>query len=198
MRPLSLSRRASFACVTLTLLTLLAGCGGDNSTGPGAGGPGGDLGDGNGDPIPTELVGQWNYGTISPTNFWNDHTGQYVGNAYGVGAWFTFKSRGAYEQFIYIYTQSYSCVTQSWTWLRGEMTVDNDVITFNPTSGVYKAADNCIESHNFRRNMTAEELQAKQGEQWQWYFAENPIDHLTYLMMGWAGSGQSYYFKQVE
>jgi hypothetical protein len=185
-----------FAGVALTLTALLGACGGEDSAGPG-GGTGGDLGEGTGAAIPAELVGQWSYGSISPTNFWNEHTGQYAGNAYGVGAWFTFRSRGAYEQFIYQYTQNYGCQTQVWTRIRGNMEVQDDVLTFNPTSGEYKVADNCVASHNYRRDMTGQEISDKQGEEWQWYFAVNPLDNKTYLMMGWVGS-EAFYFKPAE
>lgn len=185
------ARRQSRMAATLVLATALIACSGSDSTGPGAGNPGG----GSGGNVPTELVGEWSYGAISPTNFWNDHTGQYSGNAYGVGAWFTFHAGGTYEQFIYQYTQNYNCQLQVWTWIRGNMDVQDSVISYFPTSGEYKVADNCVASHNYRRDMTSQEINSKQGEQWQWEFALNPNDGKTYLMMGWLGSGQSYHFK---
>lgn len=192
MRRPTHSRVASLTLALVTALSLAA-CGGDDATNPGNGGGGG----GGGGNVPAALVGEWNYGAISPTNFWNDHTGQYAGNAYGVGAWFTFASDGSFDLFVYQYVQNYNCTTQIWTRMRGPMDESNGIIALYPTKGDYKVADNCIASHNYKRAMTSSELADKQGEQWAWEFAVNPNDNKTYLMLGWAGSGQSYYFQPV-
>jgi hypothetical protein len=151
--------RRSFAIVAIAAAA--AACSDKNSTGPDDPGTPST-------PVPSQLAGEWMYGTISPSNFWNDHTGQYSGNAYGIGVYLQFKPEGRYSQWVYIYTQQYSCRTQTWTYTEGTVTVSGSQISFYPSKGKYQASDNCVASHNFERPMTASELQAKQGETWGW------------------------------
>jgi hypothetical protein len=75
------------------------------------------------------------------------------------------------------------------------MDVQDSVISYYPTSEEYQVADNCVAAHNYRRDMTSQEISSKQGEQWHWEFALNAADGKSCLMMGWLGSGQSYHFR---
>lgn len=173
---------------TLGLILTLAACGGSDGFGPGTGG----ADPGPGGYVPDELVGSWKYGVISPTNFWDDHTGQYSGNAYGIGAWFTFKANGTYEELVYIYSQQYSCRLQTWTAIKGKMDTDGNLIRLYPTSGNYKVSDTCTSSNNYTRSMTGAELADKQGETWDWQFAVNELDGKTYLYLGIGGGGYPF------
>ena len=84
----SLGRRLAIAGAAL----LLAACGGsDKVAGPGGGG-----GDTPRSELPAALAGTWVYGNISPTNFWNEHTGQYAGNAYGFADYLSLDESGTY------------------------------------------------------------------------------------------------------
>lgn len=143
----------------LVLAASIAACS-DSSTGPNTDTPS--------TLVPDELAGEWVYGTISPTNFWDDHTGQYVGNAYGIGVILDLEPNGRYSQMVYIYTQAYSCRTQVWTHMEGTVTVNGSALTFYPHKGNYKAADTCIAKNNFQRAMTKQEIEDKQGETWAW------------------------------
>lgn len=158
--------RASSAFVRRLALVcgaaLLAACGGSDAvTGPGGGGtPRSDL--------PEGLVGRWRYGVVSSTNFWNDHTGVYAGNAYGISDYYDFAANGTYKRLTYIYTNSYGCQTQVWTEMQGTLTADDERFTLYPTQGRYKVADNCAASRNYTRPMTAAELTERQGDVWVW------------------------------
>jgi hypothetical protein len=162
---------------------LLAACGGDNSaTGPGDDNPG----DPNGQPggrVPSELVGDWKFGTISMLSFWDDHTGDYLGSASGVAVFFTFKPNGRYTQLVYVLARNYGCVTQTWTEMQGAVDFAGGSFETEPTAGRYKASDNCIGRNNFERPMTAGELAGVQRT-FLWRFEANPNDGKRYLMVG--------------
>lgn len=159
--PVAWTRRARMWAAVLVLAIGTAACSDKNSTGPDN--PGTPVTD-----VPANLSGEWVYGMISPTNFWDDHSGQYSGNAYGIGVWLNLQPNGRFTQLVYIYTQQYNCRTQTWTQMEGTVTVSGSQISFYPTKGSYKASDNCVASHNFQRSMSASELSAKQGETWAW------------------------------
>jgi hypothetical protein len=197
----------------LVLCAMLgAACGGD-STGPGgdvptpptdtpSGGNGGDSnGGGNGGggaSIPAGLAGRWMHGTISPTNFWDDHTGEYMGNAYGMADYVTLGTDGRYEEFVYLYSQVYSCRTQIWTSKQGTYTVDGDVITFHLNSGKYQVADNCSERNNYTRPMNDDEVAEHQDEQWGWQLGESEYDGSTLLYLTWPNVEEPVEYKPAE
>jgi hypothetical protein len=64
-------------------------------------------------------VGDWRYGSVSPTNFYSDHTGAYSGNAYGFSRHYTFFADGSYKDYVYIYAESYGCRQQNWVEMSG-------------------------------------------------------------------------------
>lgn len=154
-------RRVRKWSTLLVFAAALAACSDGNGTGP-------DNPSTPSTPVPDQLSGEWVYGNISPTNFWNDHTGQYSGNAYGIGVILDLKPNGRYTQMVYIYTQQYACSMQTWTHTEGTVTVNGGQISFYPHKGNYKAADTCIGKNNFQRAMTGDEIASKQGETWAW------------------------------
>jgi hypothetical protein len=107
--------------------------------------------------VPSAVVGAWRYGAISPTNFWNDHTGVYSGNAYGMSDQYEFAADGTFTEYVYIYTQSYGCRTQVWVEMRGRVQFDETSFTKRVASGRFKTADTCAASRNFDRAMTQAE-----------------------------------------
>jgi hypothetical protein len=186
---------AAWRCATLfvALAALLAACGGDSSTGPGDDGEGPDGGTPSSE-VPPDLVGSWRYGSISPSNFWNEHTGQYAGNAYGFADYITFQRRGKFTRLVYIYTNSYGCQTQVWTQMEGTVEADDETFTLYPTKGKYKVADNCVQRNNYERPMRANELREKQGDEFRWSFEEGEYDGRTYLAIrGDAGDDPTLY-----
>jgi hypothetical protein len=144
--------------------------------------------------LPAELVGNWRYGRISPTNFWNDQTGTYAGNAYGMSDYYEIAAGGSYKRMTYIYTQAYNCRTQTWTEMEGTLTADAGRFTLAPAKGRYKVANNCAKSQNYTRPMTAAELKEKQGETWTWSRVQR--DGRTVLAAGKTGRDEPVYYEQ--
>ena len=107
--------------------------------------------------IPSAVIGAWRYGAISPTNFWNDHTGVYSGNAYGMSDQYEFAADGTFKEYVYIYTQSYGCRTQVWVEMQGRVQFDETTFTKRVASGRFKTTDTCAASRNFDRAMTESE-----------------------------------------
>jgi hypothetical protein len=107
--------------------------------------------------VPSAVLGAWRYGAISPTNFWNDHTGVYAGNAYGMSDQYEFAADGTFTEYVYIYTQSYGCRTQAWVEMQGRVEFDETSFTKRVVSGRFKTADTCASSRNFDRPMTPAE-----------------------------------------
>ena len=192
-------RRAWAGALALCLTTVMAACGSDSSTGPGGDsndGPGGNPGGTPGTEVPSELAGAWRYGSISPTNFWDDHTGQYMGNAYGFGDFLSFERSGRYTRLVYIYTNSYGCQTQVWTQMEGTVRVDGFTFALYPTKGRYKVADNCAASRNYERPMTGDELAEKQGDLYNFTFANE--NGRSYLMIGVGDSEERAHYEADE
>lgn len=159
-------RRARMALVIGALAATAACGGGKDATGP----------DDSGLPrtdVPSSLAGDWFYGTISPTNFYDDHTGEYSGNAYGIGVYMQFAPNGTYKEYFYAYTQTYGCRTQVWTYMEGTVEVTSSSFTFYPSKGNYKVADTCVSGNNYTRNMTRDELVEKRGDSWQYYLDDS-------------------------
>lgn len=183
--------RLRAAAITAVVVTLAA-CGGGDSTGPGA-----VVDDTPRTDVPSELAGDWLYGSISPTNFWNDHTGTYSGNAYGFSDYVMLEADGSYKRYIYIYTEYYGCRTQSYTYHVGTVTVNGGTITYYPQQGKYKATDNCVASRNFERPMSRDEVVDAQGDAWDWEIGVDALGQ-TVLLAGPSGSGEQATYKQMD
>jgi hypothetical protein len=140
---------------------------------------------------PAELQGDWKHGVISFTNFWDDQ-GQYVGNAGGIGVYFTFQKDGSYKQFLYINQRSYNCVTQTWTETNGTTVFEAGKFTVHPTVGHYKASDSCVDRNNFERPMTAQEIKDK-VQVYLWKFETRADDGKTWLKIGFDEQTWNYF-----
>ncbi|SEU09117.1 hypothetical protein [Stigmatella erecta] len=175
-------RSSSLAWVCCAVL--LSGCGDDETSNTPS------------TPPPSELEGDWKFGTISFTNFWGDQ-GQYIGNAGGVAVFFDFDKSGKFKQQVYINQRSYNCVTQTWTEMEGTATFDATTFTAYPTKGRYKASDTCYSSNNFERDMTKAEREDNITT-YTWKYGkrdESYDDPKTYLMIS-QDQGQSWNYFQ--
>ncbi len=153
--------------ITRALLSLLfafslSGCEQDD-------GGGGQPGDATDDPLPAgdvprALVGDWRFGTVSMTTFWDGNVFQ---GGSGTAAIFRFHDDGSFEEFVYIRQQNYGCVTQVWTSMEGVADFDEGVFRTHLRAGGYKASDTCVERFNFQRPMTPEEVE-KSGREYLW------------------------------
>ncbi|ADO70855.1 uncharacterized protein STAUR_3063 [Stigmatella aurantiaca DW4/3-1] len=166
MRSTLLASSLVWACCA----ALLSGCSDDEET--------------PGNPPPSELEGEWKFGTISFTNFYGDQ-GQYVGNAGTVAVYFDFDKNGKFKQQIYIGQRNYGCLTQVWTEMEGTATFTSTTFTTHPSKGRYKTSDNCTSANNIDRSMTDKEREDR-NVLYTWKFGkfeENPEDTKTYLMI---------------
>jgi hypothetical protein len=159
---------AMSSTVTRLLLSLffvfsLPGCEQDDDDG---GGGAGLPDDGAGEPLPVgdvprALVGDWRWGTVSLTTFWDGNIFQ---GGSGTAAIFRFRDDGSFEEYVYIRQQNYGCTTQVWTSMEGVVDFDDGVFRTHLRSGDYKASDTCVARFNFERPMTAEEVQRNERE----------------------------------
>ncbi len=140
-------------------------------TGPGT--PGGGA-------FPTELVGTWVYGVISPTNVVDAYNGSWIDSAYGTSVLFEFGPNGTYRQAILIMTRAYNCKSQVFVYNEGRAVVEGSTIKVYPTKGSVKARDTCVAANNFDR---ADNIAAKQGDTYGWTFKLHD-DGKTYLLIG--------------
>jgi len=139
------------------------------------------------------------FGTISPTDFFDRSTGAHLGNAYGVGVWFTFGADGTFTQLQYNYSTAYNCRVETWTYLEGTVTVEEGLLRTYPTVGKYRVANNCAKSQNYTRPMTDKERGDAQGAKYSWSFEEHDGDGRMYLMIGPGGNTTNRsHFKRPE
>ena len=166
--------RRSIAVTTLLLAGALAACGAEaTATEPPAGG-------GSGDPFPAQLQGTWIYGIISPTNFYDAYTGQWLSNAYGTSVLFEFATEGKYNQSIHIATSAYSSRMQVFIYNEGRAVVEGNTIKVYPTKGTVRSQDNCVVKNNYNR---PDDIASKQGSVYGWTFKLHD-DGKTYLLIG--------------
>jgi hypothetical protein len=103
--------------------------------------------------VPDELIGHWQVGTFSLTNFWNPTTGQYVGNAGEASTSYKISKDGTAEEFFIYNSTSYNCRTEILGYRKGTIKINEaeKSFTFCPTSGYYRTA-NC-----FKKDWTRKE-----------------------------------------
>lgn len=175
MRLASLSRLLIAACT----VAMLGACDENSST------PGG--GDGNTNPNtpktppPQSLQGEWQYGTLSLLNFW-DEDSQMVQSGGGVAVYFDFKPDGSYKQFIYVSITNYNCRSMSWSSTEGTATFEEGTFHIYPSKGRNKFVS-CTHSNDLDAALTADEIKKAQGGVYYWKF-EPQSDGTTQLMIG--------------
>lgn len=159
----------------LALALSLAACGGDggSATGP----------DDDAPPrtdTPAALVGKWIYGVVSPTDFHDAYSGEWLDNAYGTSVLFGFTADGRYTQDILIYSNIGGCRTQIFVHNEGMTTVQGDAIRVYPTTGRVISKDSCNQAYNYDR---PDDIAAKQGDLYTWEFEQSDVDGHTYLII---------------
>jgi len=184
-----LLRNALCLAIAAAIITNFAACGGDSSTSPGG------VGDTPRTDTPSELVGTWVHGLISPTDFYDANSGEWIDNAYGTAVLFTFTADGRYTQDILIKTSAYSCRTQVFIHDEGTTAIDGNEIRVYPTKGRVISRDNCNDQFNYDR---ADDIAGKQGDPYLWDFQVNPDDGQTYLTIDVGASGSVAYFRPAE
>lgn len=109
--------------------------------------------------VPDELVGHWQTGTFSMTNFWNATTGQYVGNAGEASRSYRIAKDGTAEEYFIYNSISYNCRTEISGYQKGtiKINVAEKNFTFCPASGYYRTA-NCLKKEWTRKEYSGKDL----------------------------------------
>ncbi len=108
--------------------------------------------------VPKELIGHWQVGTFSLTNFWNPTTGQYAGNAGEASRSYQISADGTMEEFFIYNSTSYNCRTQILGYRKGSIKLNPDKsFSFCPTSGYYRTA-NCFKKDWSRKEYSGKDL----------------------------------------
>lgn len=160
-RPLPASRRVLAAPLALTLL--LAGCGG----GGGGGRPGGtSLAGSPRTEVPDEVVGTWNYGTVTGVDFYDPSTGRWAPSS-GIGQSYTFKKDGEFVWGGVFQLSNYGCTTTLHKWQHGTVVFDGTTFTRHAVEGAFKAQDSCNAANN------REETRIDPPSSFQWEVGED-------------------------
>lgn len=111
-------------------------------------------------PPPSGVGGKWNYGTFSPSSFW-DTNGAYNGSAYEQSIAFNFGANGAYEMYVMNNTTYYSCRTGSYTYIKGKAKFNeaDQTIVLTPSEGTQRGEYSCTPNKDFKRAANDGELQ---------------------------------------
>ena len=109
--------------------------------------------------VPKELLGHWQVGTFSMTNFWNPTTGQYVGNAGEASRSYKIAADGTAEEYFIYNSTSYNCRTQILGYRKGsvKMSTDKKSFTFCPSTGYYRSA-NCFKKEWVKKDYGEKDL----------------------------------------
>lgn len=108
--------------------------------------------------IPKELIGHWQLGSFSMTNFWNPTTGQYAGNAGEASRSYQIGADGTMEEFFIYNSTSYNCRTQILGYRKGAIQFNADKsFSFCPTTGYYRTA-NCFKKDWSRKEYSGKDL----------------------------------------
>lgn len=109
--------------------------------------------------VPKELIGHWQLGTFSLTNFWNPTTGQYAGNAGEASTSYQISADGTIEEFFIYNSTSYNCRTEILGYRKGTLkfSADGKSFTFCPTTGYYRTA-NCFKKDWVKKEYGTKDL----------------------------------------
>lgn len=168
----------------LSLAALLIGalaCGktGSDITAPDDGGP-----TPGGSGMPSEIVGSWYVGSVSPTNYHNTSTGSWS-NAGGEGMFYTLKANGKFEFGYEIYSTVYGCTITAMFWKTGTVTMDaaSHVITLHPSEATLHSTDTCSASGNYDKAIS------RDPEVLSWNFVVDDYGERV-LRLRWQGTDE--------
>ncbi|MFC4453781.1 hypothetical protein [Deinococcus sonorensis] len=114
----------------------LTACGGNAGSVPPTGTPG-TGGGGGGTALPAELQGEWNYGTISPIEYYDPTSGQYA-EASGTSDILKFTADGTYERTGITVVTTYNCTSKILLHQTGIVTLSGTTLTLTPKVSLAK------------------------------------------------------------
>jgi hypothetical protein len=179
------SRRWRSTAVLCLALSTVAACA--DATGP-DGASGGDK-----TPkttVPSELVGTWLNGSVSPTNFYNPSTGSWS-NGYGTGLFYRFNTDGTFEYGWQTYSTLYSCSERATVYRKGTVTVDaaSHTIQLYTTSSVVHGESTCSSTPSYTKPGPTDQ------ETLIWDWDKDEYGH-TYLMLRWPTTTYSAFHQE--
>lgn len=97
--------------------------------------------------VPAALQGQWEYGYVSPIEYYDPSTGKYAEGS-GTSEIIRIQADGSYERSGIIVVTTYSCTSKLLTTSRGKVSLKGNILTFTPTS-VYNKGYTCSPSKSY-------------------------------------------------
>jgi hypothetical protein len=102
-----------------------------------------------GTPVPSELQGEWTYGTISSVQYYNPNNGHW-GQVNGAGDRFRLEPNGNYERSRLIQISTYGCESNLFIWEVGTVRLENNAMTFQPADGAVKG-QSCSAANSYEK-----------------------------------------------
>lgn len=100
--------------------------------------------------VPNELIGKWQAGSVSSTNYVNSTTGA-SSNGGGTQVMYTFFPDGRFE-FASLYSlTSYSCTTNTMLYKTGHVEINGSSFTLVDENGKFTSEDNCNRQYNYEK-----------------------------------------------
>ena len=149
--------RAARWIAALSVFASLA-CGGDAAKAAGPDDPDTPTSPGNpgsGDRVPSQYVGTWVSGNVSPVNFYSPSTGSW-GAPSGVGMFYKFLPNGTYEKGVLLQSTLYGCTMSVFFYLRGTIRVDGSTFDLRSSMSKMKSVDNCVQKNNYEKTVENE------------------------------------------
>ena len=149
--------RAAKWIAALSLSAALA-CGGDAATAAGPDDPdkpGTPGNPGSGDRVPSQYVGTWVSGNVSPVGFYSPSSGSW-GAPSGVGMFYKFLPNGQYERGVLLQSTLYNCTMSVLGYQRGTIKVDGSTFELRSSTHKMKSVDNCVQKNNYEKTLENE------------------------------------------
>lgn len=167
--------------LAIGLAFLASACGSDS------GGPGDELETPRTD-VPAELAGTWYHGEVSPSDFYDPHSGQWD-NAYGEGMYYSFTPYGRFEWGYRLDTSSYGCSDAAMFWRTGTVAVDplSSSFTLYPHRAILHSQSDCHSEWNYTKQIP------RDPETISWQFGDDGYGTPA-LLLSYGNSGASAFY----
>lgn len=144
--------------------------------------------------VPAGLVGDWFWGTVSPTRYWDRDTGDFVGHGYSGALSYVFAADGTYKRYFYLETRLGGDVSGVFSASEGTVAFTGDTFTLKPTKGTYRFTEG--RSTKKEREMRRDELE-RPGLVFTYRIEKKP-DGAPVLMVGKEGEDARAFSKSKE
>jgi len=150
------------------------------------------------DTIPSQMVGEWRWGNINPTTFYDKSNGAYLGHGGGMSCYFIFRKDGSYKKYFYVeQSPTAGWTTKVFSESEGKLIVSNGVFTLKAAKGRFISQDNRVSKYNFDRTMTEDELKKEAASPYGWKMSQDSKGR-TVMMIAPGAKGEGSQFQQVK